>query len=118
MARMATSAESADDALATRTASRRELITSHPEVACEVCGRRLLRGERPDSFFADARLIHVCELCTDRARQAGWVRAAELSGPPREAYRRSRRSRTLLERLRRGRAGGNDRPNRSTNGVA
>src|SRR5450756_400499 len=30
----------------------RTIITSQPDVACDVCERRLLRGEHPDIFLA------------------------------------------------------------------
>jgi len=30
----------------------RSIVTSQPDVACDVCGRRLLRGELPDVFLA------------------------------------------------------------------
>jgi hypothetical protein len=81
--------------------SRTAIVTSHPEVACEICARRLLRGEQPDTFLADGRTHLVCALCTDRARQAGWVRGAELTGElarPRARHRRSRSWRELLWR--------------------
>jgi hypothetical protein len=97
---------------------RRELITSHPEVACEVCERRLLRGEQPVSFLADNEVLQVCELCIDRARQAGWVPASEIDAPARQVYSSPRRSRTLMERLRRRRAGREREANRSTRSLA
>jgi ribosome-binding protein aMBF1 (putative translation factor) len=97
---------------------RRELITSHPEVVCEICERRLLRGEQPASFVAEGRSMQVCELCVDRARQAGWVRASEIDATARDSYKRHPRSRTLMERLRRRRAGSERPSNRSTRSAA
>jgi hypothetical protein len=77
----------------------RSIVTSHPDVACDVCARRLLRGEQPDYFIADGRRRLVCELCAPRATHEGWLReaeaAADLSLPP----SRPRRGRTLLDRL-------------------
>ena len=96
----------------------RALTTSHPEVACEICARRLLRGERPQSFLDGTHAHLVCELCTDRARAAGWVRASELASAPREVYTRQRRRRTLLERLRGLRTQERAQPERSTGGPA
>ncbi|MDE3070209.1 MAG: hypothetical protein KGJ43_05725, partial [Acidobacteriota bacterium] len=55
----------------------RAIVTSQPEVACDVCARRLLRGEQPERFVAAGRECLVCELCTARARGAGWVPARE-----------------------------------------
>jgi hypothetical protein len=95
-------------------ASRRALTTTVPEVSCEICERRLLRGERPQSFLAGSSARLVCELCADRAQEAGWVRASELTSAPREVYTRRRRRRTLLERIRGQRAEERPRTSRST----
>jgi len=97
---------------------RRALTTTVPEVSCEICERRLLRGERPQSFLAGSSARLVCELCTDRAQQAGWVRANELPSAPREVYSRRRRRRTLLERIRGQRAEEERRRRPSTGGSA
>jgi hypothetical protein len=87
----------------------RELVTSQPEVVCGVCGRHLLRGEQAESFLADGDSHLVCDLCSVRARQLGWVPAAEVSLEPRQvdAGQRSRHAlRDLLGRWRSGRARG------------
>src|ERR1700761_5858112 len=77
----------------------RTIVTSQPDVACDVCARRLLRGEQPDYFIADGRRRLVCELCAPRATHEGWLReteaAADVSLPP----QRPRRGRSLLDRL-------------------
>ncbi len=44
-------------------------------ILCTICARSLLRGEHPVAFLAAGEPREVCELCTDRARQQGWVRA-------------------------------------------
>ncbi|HEX4837060.1 MAG TPA: hypothetical protein VFV03_00840 [Solirubrobacteraceae bacterium] len=78
----------------------RAIVTSHPVVACDVCGRRLLRGENPDVFLASGQRRTVCELCVPRASAEGWLREADnhaSSVPP----NRSRRAGSLLGRLRR-----------------
>jgi hypothetical protein len=75
------------------------IITSLPDIACAVCGRRLLRGEHPDVFLAGGRRRNVCELCAPRAVDEGWLREHDghsVSPPP----ARQRRGRSLLERLR------------------
>jgi len=74
-------------------------VTSHPEVACDVCGRRLLRGEQPDVFLSGGQRRMVCELCVPRAAHEGWLRESEersLAMRPTGA----RRTRSLLGRLR------------------
>jgi hypothetical protein len=77
----------------------RSIVTSQPDVACDVCGRRLLRGELPDVFLAGGQRRTVCELCAPRAAHEGWLREADrhsVSLPP----ARARRGRGLFERLR------------------
>jgi hypothetical protein len=73
--------------------------------ACDVCGRTLLRGEKPEVFLDGGARKSVCELCTSRALHEGWVRegaAPAFNG--REASGDRRRS--LLGRLRPRRDGG------------
>jgi hypothetical protein len=87
----------------------RSIVTSQPDVACDVCGRRLLRGELPDVFLAGGQRRTVCELCAPRAAHEGWLREADrhsVSLPP----SRSRRGRNLFERLRSQRDPISDRP--------
>jgi hypothetical protein len=80
--------------MATRT-----IVTSQPDVECDVCERRLLRGEQPDIFLAAGRRRTVCELCAPRAAQEGWLR--ETSQPSVAlAPMRPRRGRSLLDRFR------------------
>jgi hypothetical protein len=85
----------------------RLIVTSHPDVACDVCGRRLLRGEQPDVFLSGGQRRTVCELCAPRAAHEGWLRetdTATLGLRP----ARSRRTRSLLGRLRQLREPGED----------
>jgi hypothetical protein len=80
--------------MATRT-----IVTSQPDVACDVCERRLLRGEQPDVFIAAGRRRTVCELCAPRAAHEGWMRETDIGSvglPP----LRPRRGRSLFDRLR------------------
>jgi hypothetical protein len=80
--------------MATRT-----IVTSQPDVACDVCERRLLRGEQPDIFLAAGRRRTVCELCAPRAAHEGWMRERDSQSvtlPP----MRARRGRSFFERLR------------------
>ncbi|HEV3321327.1 MAG TPA: hypothetical protein VG147_03950 [Solirubrobacteraceae bacterium] len=75
------------------------IVTSHPDVACDVCGRRLLRGEQPDVFLGGGQRRMVCELCTTRATHEGWRRETEAH-PGRPRADRSQRGRSLLRKLR------------------
>jgi hypothetical protein len=77
----------------------RAIVTSHPVVACDVCGRSLLRGESPDVFLAGGQRRTVCELCIPRAAAEGWLREADNhASSVRPA--RGRRAGSLLGRLR------------------
>jgi hypothetical protein len=53
---------------------RKSITTSRAAVACDVCGRTLLRGENADAFIANGSRRMVCELCTARAANEGWIR--------------------------------------------
>jgi hypothetical protein len=53
------------------------------------------------SFVADTDTHAVCDLCTARARQAGWIPAAEITDERQEASGRQRRNRALFDLLRR-----------------
>jgi hypothetical protein len=76
----------------------RQLQTSQEPMSCQICGRSLLRGERPASFRSATQLYTVCELCTVRALGEGWVR--EGSAVSDTAQTRSVRARSLVGRLR------------------
>jgi hypothetical protein len=79
----------------------RAIVTSQPDVACYVCGRRLLRGEQPEVFLVDGRPQNVCELCAPRAAHQGWPRGgAEDAEAQPELAQRVRPG--LFSRLRRG----------------
>jgi hypothetical protein len=53
---------------------RKSITTARAVVACDVCGRTLLRGEHADAFIANGSRRMVCELCTARAANEGWIR--------------------------------------------
>jgi hypothetical protein len=85
--------------------TRKSITTSYAAVPCDVCGRTLLRGEHADAFIANGSRRMVCELCTARAANEGWIRegadnalSIRRNGP--------RAGRSLLERLRPRREGG------------
>ena len=51
-----------------------------PDPKCEVCGRRLLPGERPIAYVTrDGHEVVVCELCKARAEAAGWQRPEDVA---------------------------------------
>jgi hypothetical protein len=77
----------------------RSIVTSQPDVTCDVCDRRLLRGEHPETFLAAGQRRTVCELCAPRATHEGWLRE---SGEPTVSVAppRPRRGRNLFDRLR------------------
>jgi hypothetical protein len=85
----------------------RHIQTAGEQIACDVCGRTLLRGERAEVYLSGASRRSVCELCTTRALHEGWVR--EGSVPAFEAAETSsEKRRSLLGKLRsRGAGGGN-----------
>ncbi|HEV2062908.1 MAG TPA: hypothetical protein VGR12_08670, partial [Solirubrobacteraceae bacterium] len=66
--------------------TRKSITTSHAAVACDVCGRTLLRGENADVFLAGGSRRMVCDLCTARATHEGWIREGlDLSAGTRRA---------------------------------
>jgi hypothetical protein len=52
----------------------RDIRTTDAFTACDVCGRTLLRGEKPEVYLNGGARRSVCELCKERAIQEGWVR--------------------------------------------
>jgi hypothetical protein len=77
----------------------RTIVTSQPDVACDVCERRLLRGEQPETFLAAGQPRTVCELCAPRAMHQGWKRASDLDAAT-PAHERPRRTRGIFDRFR------------------
>jgi hypothetical protein len=77
----------------------RSITTSQPAVACDVCGRNLLRGEHADAFLAGGQRRTVCELCGARATNEGWLREGGAR-PGDTPEPRRQRARTLMGRLR------------------
>jgi hypothetical protein len=82
-------------------ARTRDIRTNQLDVACDICGRTLLRGEHPEHYLAGGERRVVCDLCTGRAQHEGWIRESgaddlELRHPRHEG-------RSFIERLRAGR---------------
>ena len=76
----------------------RQLQTSQEPITCEICRRSLLRGELPSHFRDGAELHTVCELCTGRALEVGWIR--EGTSVADAVVTRTVRARSLVSRLR------------------
>ncbi len=76
----------------------RDIRTSTPITVCDVCGRTLLRGERAHAYIDGGARRSVCELCTSRAVNEGWIR--EGSEPAYDTGRVTDRRRSLFGRLR------------------
>jgi hypothetical protein len=79
--------------------STKDIRTSDHSTTCDVCGRTLLRGETPEPYVAGGERRWVCDLCTSRALQEGWVREGTVPTYDRAEHARERR-RPLLGFLR------------------
>lgn len=78
--------------------STKDIRTSNTPVACDVCGRTLLRGEHAETYLAGDARRAVCELCSSRALHEGWVReGSNAAFAPGET---TTERRSLLGRLR------------------
>jgi hypothetical protein len=81
--------------------STKEIRTTTPDAvsACDVCGRTLLKGERAHPYLDGGEHRTVCELCTSRAVQEGWIREGTVPSYDGRSSGSDRR-RSLLGRLR------------------
>jgi hypothetical protein len=83
-----------------RSAPKRELKTDEEPVACDICGRTILKGERTEPFLAPGgRRRTVCELCIPRADHEGWIRESAQNELPATRARPQQR-RSFVGRLR------------------
>ena len=78
---------------------RKSITTSREAVPCDVCGRTLLRGEHADPFIANGSRRMVCELCTARAANEGWIREGADNTLGVRGRNGPRGGRSLFERL-------------------
>lgn len=83
-----------------RSAPKKELKTDEEPVACDICGRTILKGERTEAFLAPGgRRRTVCELCIPRADHEGWIRESAQNELPATRARPQQR-RSFVNRLR------------------
>lgn len=90
--------------------TRKSITTTRAAVACDVCGRTLLRGEHADPFIAGGARRMVCELCTARAANEGWIREGADNAALGVRRNGPRGGRSLLGRLRSRPAAGRRQP--------
>lgn len=83
---------------------KKELRPFHDAVACDVCERTILKGERAEPYLAPGghRQL-VCKLCQGRAEHSGWIRESASDLYPTRS-RRPQERRGVLARFRRPRA--------------
>jgi hypothetical protein len=78
---------------------KKELRPVHDNVACDVCGRTILKGERTETFLSvDGRRHQVCDLCFFRAENNGWIKESTAGDLPTRPTRPEPR-RSLFGRL-------------------
>jgi hypothetical protein len=81
-------------------ARTRDIRTNQTDIACDICGRTLLRGEHAETFLAGGSRREVCDLCTARAQHEGWIRESGADELELRHTRHDGRGRSFLERFR------------------
>jgi hypothetical protein len=79
-------------------ARTRAIKTNQLDIACDACGRTLLRGEHAEHFLAGGERRTVCDLCTARAQHEGWIR--ESGADDLAPHHPRHEGRSFLERMR------------------
>jgi hypothetical protein len=81
-------------------ARTRDIRTNQTDIACDICGRTLLRGEYAETFLAGGSRREVCDLCTARAQHEGWIRESGGDELTLRHTRHDGRGRSFLDRIR------------------
>jgi len=81
-------------------ARSRDIRTIQDDLACDICGRTLLRGEHAETFLAGGARREVCDLCTARAQHEGWIRESGGDDLALRHTRQDGRGRSFRERFR------------------
>lgn len=81
-------------------ARTRDIRTNQTDIACDICGRTLLRGEHAETFLAGGSRREVCDLCTARAQHEGWIRESGGDELELRHTRHDGRGRSLMDRFR------------------
>jgi hypothetical protein len=81
-------------------ARNRDIRTNQSDLACDICGRTLLRGEHAETFLAGGSRRQVCDLCTARAQHEGWIRESGGDELELRHTRHDGRGRSFFDRLR------------------
>jgi hypothetical protein len=81
-------------------ARSRDIRTNQEDVACDICGRTLLRGEHAESYLAGGSRKQVCDLCTARAQHEGWIPEAGADDLELHRSRHEGRGRSWIDRMR------------------
>ena len=77
-----------------------DIRTNQTEVACDICGRTLLRGEHAETFLTAGQRREVCDLCTARAVHEGWIRESGADDLELRHPRGDGRGRSFIDRFR------------------
>src|SRR3954454_6139596 len=77
-----------------------DIRTNQTDVACDICGRTLLRGEHAETFLTAGQRREVCDLCTARAVHEGWIRESGADDLALRHPRGDGRGRSFIDRFR------------------
>src|SRR5919206_5339572 len=77
-----------------------DIKTNQVDIACDICGRTLLRGEHAETFLTAGQRREVCDLCTARAVHEGWIRESGADDLALRHPRGDGRGRSFIDRFR------------------
>src|SRR3954452_15356886 len=77
-----------------------DIRTNQTDIACDICGRTLLRGEHAETFLTAGQRREVCALCTARAVHEGWIRESGADDLALRPPRGEGRGRSFIDRFR------------------